>query len=63
MSLENKMKTIDKTPIKGHLFSKKNKVSVWASTHPYADIPEEYFEEKFTKNNTRATNTCSENFN
>ena len=47
---------------KGHLFSKKNKVSVWASTHPYADIPDEYFEEKFSKNNTRATNTWSDNF-
>jgi len=47
---------------KGFLFSKKNKVSVWASTHPYADIPEAYFEEKFSKNNTRATNTWSNNF-
>ena len=47
---------------KGFLFSKKNKVSVWASTHPYADIPEAYFEEKFSKNNTRATNTWSKNF-
>lgn len=47
---------------KGFLFSKKNKVSVWASTHPYADIPDEYFEEKFSKNNTRATNTWSKNF-
>ena len=47
---------------KGFLFSKKNKVSVWASMHPYADIPEAYFEEKFSKNNTRATNTWSNNF-
>jgi len=47
---------------KGFLFSKKNKVSIWASTHPYADIPEAYFEEKFSKNNTRATNTWSKNF-
>ena len=54
---------IDKnTAEKGHLFSKKNKVSVWASTHPYAEIPDEYFEESFTKNNTRATNTWSKNF-
>lgn len=44
------------------LFSKKNKVSVWASTHPYADIPDEYFEETFSKNNTRATNRWSANF-
>ena len=47
---------------KGFLFSKKNKVSVWASTHPYADIPEAYFEERFSKNNTRASNTWSDNF-
>jgi len=47
---------------KGFLFSKKNKVSVWASTHPYDDIPEAYFEENFSKNNTRATNTWSNNF-
>ena len=47
---------------KGHLFQKKNKVSVWVSTHPYADIPDDYFEETFFKNNTRATNQWSENF-
>jgi len=47
---------------KGFLFSKKNKVSVWASTYPYADIPEAYFEENFSKNNTRAINTWSNNF-
>lgn len=47
---------------KGFLFSKKNKVSIWASQHPYADIPEEYFEESFSKNNTRAKNTWSDNF-
>ena len=47
---------------KGHLFTKKNKVSIWASKHPYADIPEEYFEEHFSKNNTRASNTWSSNF-
>ena len=47
---------------KGHLFSKKNKVSIWASKHPYAEIPEEYFEEHFSKNNTRASNTWSSNF-
>ncbi|MCF6193261.1 MAG: immunity 22 family protein [Kangiellaceae bacterium] len=44
------------------LFAKKNKVSIWASNHPYADIPEEYFEETFSKNNTRAKNTWSSNF-
>jgi len=43
-------------------FSKKNKVSVWASQHPYADIPDEYFEETFSRNNTRATNRWSNNF-
>jgi len=48
---------------KGHDFSKKRKVSVWVSQHPYVDIPDEYFEETFTKNNTRATNTWSSNFN
>lgn len=47
---------------KGHLFAKKNKVSIWASKHPYAEIPEEYFEEHFSKNNTRASNTWSSNF-
>ncbi|MBV1908783.1 MAG: immunity 22 family protein [Kangiellaceae bacterium] len=47
---------------KGLLFFKKNKVSVWVSTHPYTDIPEEYFEEIFSKNNTRARNTWSDNF-
>lgn len=56
------MKNSNSKPEKGHLFSKKNKVSVWASTHPYADIPEEYFEESFSKKNTRATNTWSNNF-
>jgi hypothetical protein len=57
-----KMHSSNARPDKGHLFSKKNKVSVWASTHPYAEIPEEYFEENFSKNNTRATNTWSDNF-
>ena len=44
------------------LFSKKNKVSIWASKHPYAKIPEGYFKESFSKNNTRARNTWSNNF-
>jgi len=56
------MKTKTKTDTKGHLFQKKNKVSVWVSTHPYADIPDEYFDESFSKNNTRATNQFSKNF-
>jgi len=43
-------------------FSKKNKVSVWISTHPYADIPNDYFEESFSKKGTRAQNTWSDNF-
>ena len=48
---------------KGLLFKKKNKVSIWVSQHPYADIPDAYFEERFSKNNTRARNTWSDNFN
>lgn len=47
---------------KGFLFQKKNKVSVWVSTHPYADIPDDYFAETFFKNNTRAKNQWSDNF-
>lgn len=47
---------------KGLLFNKNNKVSVWASTHPYADIPDDYFEESFFKNNTRAKNSWSNNY-
>ena len=47
---------------KGLLFAKKNKVSVWASNYPYADIPDEYFEESFFKKNTRAKNTWSKNY-
>lgn len=46
-----------------HTFSKKGKVSVWASQHAYEDVPDEYFEETFSRNNTRATNTWSANFN
>lgn len=48
---------------KGHDFKKKYKVSVWASQHPYADVPDEYFEETFSKNNSRAVNRWSKNFN
>ena len=35
---------------------------MWASQHPYADIPDDYFEERFFKNNTRAKNTWSDNY-
>lgn len=48
---------------KGHIFAKKYKVSVWASQHPYADVPDAYFDETFSKNNTRAVNEWSRNFN
>ncbi|MEP1448898.1 MAG: immunity 22 family protein [Paraglaciecola sp.] len=44
------------------LFNTKGKVSVWASQHPYADIPDEYFEETFFKKGTRAKNTWSDNY-
>ncbi|WP_444996938.1 immunity 22 family protein [Aliikangiella sp. IMCC44359] len=47
---------------KGFDFTKKNKVSIWTSQHPYADIPDEYFEERFSKNKTRANNTWSDNY-
>lgn len=53
---------MNKPTVSGHDFSKKGKVSVWASQHPYEDVPDEYFEEKFSRNNTRATNTWSGNF-
>ncbi len=47
---------------KGFDFTKKKKVSVWVSNHPYQDIPEQYFEETFSRKNTRAVNTWSANF-
>jgi hypothetical protein len=47
---------------KALLFNKKNKVSIWASNTPYAEIPDEYFEETFFKNNKRARNTWSSNY-
>lgn len=50
------------TPDKALLFNTKGKVSVWASQYPYADIPDEYFEETFFKKGTRATNTWSNNY-
>jgi len=43
-------------------FSKKGKVSVWAPQHPYEDVPDAYFEETFSRNNTRARNIWSDNF-
>ncbi|TQV77243.1 hypothetical protein FLL45_04665 [Aliikangiella marina] len=46
----------------GFDFTKKSKVSVWVSNHPYADIPDDYFEESFSKKNTRATNQWSKNY-
>ncbi|MCP5334292.1 MAG: immunity 22 family protein [Oceanospirillaceae bacterium] len=48
---------------KGHNFTKRYKVSVWVSQHPYADIPDEYFEETFSNKNTRAVNQWSKNYN
>ena len=51
-----------KKPAETFDFSKKNKVSVWVSQFPYADIPDEYFEEQFNAKKTRATNTWSKNF-
>jgi len=64
--MKTKIKTKTKTKLskeaKGFLFKKKNKVSVWVSQHPYAEIPDEYFEETFYKNNTRAKNSWSNNF-
>jgi hypothetical protein len=47
---------------KAQLYTKKYKVSIWASKHPYQEIPDDYFEERFSKNNTRASNQWSDNF-
>ncbi len=47
---------------KGFNFTKKNKVSIWVSQHPYQDIPDDYFDETFSHEKTRATNTWSNNF-
>jgi hypothetical protein len=49
-------------PEKGLLFSTKGKVSVWASQYPYADIPDDYFEETFSKKGSRAKNCWSDNY-
>lgn len=54
------MKTAE---VKGYDFTKKYKVSVWASQHPYVEIPESYFEETFSHKNTRARNEWSKNYN
>lgn len=43
-------------------FIKRNKVSVWASQHPYEEIPDAYFEEQFSHKQSRATNTWTRNF-
>ena len=56
------MKSKPAKPPKGFDFSKRNKVSAWVSQHPYADIPEDYFEEMFSHKDTRAVNTWSNNF-
>jgi hypothetical protein len=47
---------------KGYDFTKKNKVSIWVSQHPYQDIPDAYFDETFSHKKKRATNTWSDNF-
>lgn len=56
------MKSKSATNEKGHIFTKKNKVSVWVSQFPYAEIPDAYFEETLSKNDTRAKNKWSNNF-
>lgn len=43
-------------------FVKQNKVSVWYSQYPYAEIPDEYFEERFSREGKRAQNTWSDNY-
>ena len=48
---------------KGHHFAKKGKVSIWVSQHPYEEVPDSYFEETFSRNNTRAVNAWSKAFN
>ncbi|MBT4289251.1 MAG: immunity 22 family protein [Deltaproteobacteria bacterium] len=56
------MKSTQNKNQKGLDYYHKNKVSVWISLFPYGEIPDEYFEEKFTHKKTRATNTWSNNF-
>ncbi len=43
-------------------FTKKGKVSIWVSEVPYKDIPDEYFEETYSRNKSRATNQWTQNF-
>ena len=47
---------------KGYDFTKKNKVTVWASRFPYAEIPDEYFEESYSHKGKRARNQWSSNY-
>ncbi|WP_196140797.1 immunity 22 family protein [Aliikangiella sp. G2MR2-5] len=47
---------------KGYDFTKKNKVTIWASNFPYIDIPDEYFEEIFSHKGQRARNQWSSNY-
>ena len=56
------MKKISSKINKTFLFNKKYKVSIWASTSPYEDIPDEYFQETYSKNKTRAQNSWTKNF-
>ena len=52
----------DNNKPKGLLFTEKGKVAAWVSQTPYSTIPDAYFEEKFSKNNTRANNEWSDNY-
>lgn len=54
--------TNDNNKPKGLLFTDKGKVTAWVSQTPYSTIPDAYFEEKFSKNNTRANNEWSDNY-
>lgn len=63
LAVTSSMNQDDKSILeKGLFFNKKNKVSVWASQHPYADIPDDYFEETFSKKGSRAKNCWSDNY-
>ncbi|MFD2230476.1 immunity 22 family protein [Alkalimarinus sediminis] len=57
------MESMPGSESRGHDFTKKNKVSVWVSQHPYTDIPDSYFEERFSKKKSRANNVWSDNYN
>lgn len=56
------MKATHQRTDKGFDFSKKYKVSIWASDIPYAEIPDDYFEELLSKNGTRAVNQWANNY-